>query len=392
MNKLPAGTKVSYIHNYNYPNKIFLGIKLSDIPKSVGLDRNKVTVETTNKGDYVIVGTLGYDEKNNPGTAEQWSLINNILVEEFKNSGSTSQHFVGSKSNEIKGITGGQLVTKGLNQDTETSKSLEDLLLNSTSNPHGLSMSNLKFAVVEGTEENPKNKYVRVDLNDTLYDYKGRPGQVLLYVPDGLGNYVPTPIDPIFWKDIKDDNTGSWGTYLSNLKASLLQEVRNGNKKEAIKKLAELRDMLIFGVGNNIFYNEDFNTLTYQVNGAEVFKIEDAPSFYRALDELNPRVNISLSVLRSNPSFYSRLLKTNLAILGTVGSQFYLYPVNNKGDMVKNQPSQTSSKPFVRRNTLSIIYYNDSQYKTDGTNIYDYKGNHLNDSKLEQEIESVLGI
>ena len=392
MNKLPAGTKVSYIHNPNYPNKIFLGIKLSDIPKSVGLDRNKVTVETTNEGDYVIVGTLGYDEKNNPGTAEQWSLINNILVEEFKNSGSTSQHFVGSKSNEIKGITGGQLVTKGLNQDTETSKSLEDLLLNSTSNPHGLSMSNLKFAVVEGTAENPKNKYVRVDLNDTLYDYKGRPGQVLLYVPDGLGNYVPTPIDPIFWKDIKDDNTGSWGTYLANLKASLLQEVRNGNKKEAIKKLAELRDMLIFGVGNNIFYNEDSNTLTYQVNGAEVFKIDDAPSFYKALDELNPRVNISLSVLRSNPSFYSRLLKTNLAILGTVGSQFYLYPVNNKGDMVKNQPSQTSSKPFVRRNTLSIIYYNDSQYKTDGTNIYDYKGNHLNDSKLEQEIESVLGI
>lgn len=392
MNKLPAGTKVSYIHNYNYPNKIFLGIKLSDIPKSVGIDRNKVTVETTNEGDYVIVGTLGYDEKNNPGTAEQWSLINNILVEEFKNSGSTSQHFVGSKSNEIKGITGGQLVNKGLNQDTETSKSLEELLLNSVSNPHGLSISNLKFAVVEGTTENPKNKYVRVDLNDTLYDYKGRPGQVLLYVPDGLGNYVPTPIDPIFWKDIKGDNTGSWGTYLSNLKASLLQEVRNGNKKEAIKKLAELRDMLIFGVGNNIFYNEDSNTLTYQINGAEVFKIEDAPSFYRALDELNPRVNISLSVLRSNPSFYSRLLKTNLAILGTVGSQFYLYPVNNKGDMVKNQPSQTSSKPFVRRNTLNIIYYNDGQYKTDGTNIYDYKGNHLNDSRLEQEIESVLGI
>ena len=118
-------------------------------------------------------------------------------------------------------------------------------------------MENLREILNNFTEQDYLNKTVNLHIHTTC--------------SDGLGNYVPTPIDPIFWKDIKDDNTGSWGTYLSNLKASLLQEVRNGNKKEAIKKLAELRDMLIFGVGNNIFYNE---TIYY------IKIVPICPSFY----------------------------------------------------------------------------------------------------------------
>ena len=396
LHKVPKDAKIRYIYNEDFPNTILLGISVSYIPNIV--DRNKMTVVTastksSNKTeDFVIIGTLGY-ESNDSEMANQWSLIKNKLLKEREESITVPAiHFVSSFYNEIKDISGGQLVTRLVEQTEEKHSYLEDLLNRDISNPHNLTINDIKFAVVEGTEEDPKYVYIRVNSNDILYETKGRPGQVIMYIPDAKGAYVPTIIDPIFWKDLK--RAHNWSGYLRDTITNLYNTINLGNKDAAKKAVAELRDILIFGEGNNIFYNEDSNTLKYQINGQETFTIDtkDSNSLYPVLNILNPRINIATSVLRSNPGIYSDVITTNLAILGTVGAQFYLHPVDNESNMVKTQPVQTTPKPNIQRNSLSVLYYNDSQYKTDGTNVYDYKGNDILDSKLEQELLTILGI
>ena len=396
LHKVPKDAKIRYIYNEDFPNTILLGISTSYLSNI--LDRNKMTVvpcsvkSSDKTEEFVIIGTLGYESKDTE-IAAQWSIIKSKLLQEREESSTDpAMHFVSSFYNEVKDISGGQLVTRLLEQTEEKHSYLEDLLNRDYSNPHGLTINDIKFAVVEGTEEDPKYVYVRVNSNDILYETKGRPGQVIMYVPDAKGAYVPTIIDPIFWKNLK--RAHNWSAYLRDLVSNLYNTINSDNKDAAKKAIAELRDALIFGAGNNIFYNEDNNTLKYQVNGQETFTIDtkDLNSFYQALNVLNPRINIATSVLRSNPGIYSDVITTNLAILGTVGAQFYLHPVDSEGNMVKTQPAQTTPKPNIQRNSLSILYYNDSQYKTDGTNVYDYKGNPLLDSKLEQELLTILGI
>lgn len=374
-------TPVHYLHNNEFPNIVFLGMKYSDVQDI--MPRNKVDIVSTNEGNFVLIGTLGY-ESSREGTKEQFETISNILKSEHTEGG----WYASSLTNRIKDITAGCRV-KQTTEDSETKvRDLAEMLTpNNPRNPFNLTIDDIKWMVVEGTEIAPKEKTIPDEYFPAYTVKNKRPGQVYMYIPSANGTYIPVYMEPIFYMEL--DQTSPLNKEIERLTKILASHDSSMEDKKSAK--VQLDNLLIFSSPNRIHLNDeqnkfDSNTLYVTKNG-EVIKVLDYTKktgtwedLYELIKQLNPRVNLSINILTNNPSIYlkSGVLKTDIAMLGTVNSSFFVYPIKDDGDFRVNKLKEPSDK-YIQGTTKNRVYLNGKYVYYDGYIFTDSSGNKIED-------------
>lgn len=378
-------TPIHYLHNIDQDNILFLGIEYSKVESIIPRDRCTV-VEGHDGKSYVLVGTLGW-ESSRAGTKD---MFDSLLAEtkSERQEGVTDEWVVNTKhTNRIKDISGGATVKQTLSDDEPHVRDLSELLV-PTRNPYGLSIDDLGWVVVEGTEEKPTMKPVNTDLSNVYKIKGGRPGQVYILIPASNGKMIPIYMEAVFYQELEDDNILS--KEIDRLLAILADtEVTTQDKKSAI---GQLNDLLIFSRPNQIHYNDeaskyDANTIYITRNGIPVKVIDfdegtgSLQDLKEAVKSINPRVNLSTTNLERNPQLYleSGVLRTDIALLGTVNSKFFLYPIDSDNDWVENKPHKATKVDYSP--TIKERVYLDGKYVYyDGSKFTDEKGRTVEDS------------
>lgn len=378
-------TPIHYLHNVDQDNILFLGIEYSKVESIIPRDRCTV-VEGHDGKSYVLVGTLGW-ESSRAGTKD---MFDSLLAEtkSERQEGTTDEWVVNTKhTNRIKDISGGATVKQTLSDDEPHVRDLSELLVPAR-NPYGLSIDDLGWIVVEGTEEKPTMKPVNADLSNVYHIKGGRPGQVYMLIPASNGKMIPIYMEAVFYQELEDDNILS--KEIDRLLAILADtETTTQDKKSAI---GQLNDLLIFSRPNQIHYNDeaskyDANTIYITRNGVPVKVIDfdegtgSLQNLKEAVKSVNPRVNLSTTNLERNPQLYleSGVLRTDIALLGTVNSKFFLYPTDSDNNWVENKPHKATRVDYS--SSIKERVYLDGKYVYyDGSKFTDEKGRTVEDS------------
>lgn len=366
-------TPIYYLHNSEQENAIFLAVRYSDVESIIPRDKAKKVVKGQDGETYLLVGTLGYDEAYRKGTKDMYfTVLNNLKGESHTPEGWSvdTEH-----TNRIKDITPGDTVKQAIgdyksadkdNLNETKHRSLDELLNDPNRNPYNLRLEDLSWTVIEGNKEDGlKRKVINGDPSK-IYGIKGgEPGQVYLNIPASNGKFIPIYMETLFLDELAEDTP-----LMDEIKrlVGILADQSNTmqDKKSAI---ANLKDLLLFSKGiNQIHLNDeknkvDSNTIYITRNG-EALKIIDfkegtgtAQDLLDAIVSINPRINISTSQLDRDPQIYldSGVLITDRAILGTVNSKFYVFPVNSEGEYVENKPFKGTGKTYDASTRSMII-------------------------------------
>lgn len=379
--KTDKKTPIHYLHSNEFQNVVFLGMKYSDVQDV--MPRDQVDIVSTNDGDYVVVGTLGW-ESSREGTQEQFNTILDILHSEHTGDG----WYASTQTNRVKDMTAGAVVKQAPGDTMDRVRDLAEMLTpNNFRNPFNLTIDDIKWMIVEGTEEKPKPITIPDESFPSFGVNGARPGQVYMYIPSANGTYIPVYMEPIFYMEL--ELTTPLNMTIERLIKNLAsQDVTMEDRKRAI---TNLKNLLVFSKPNDIHLNEednkfDPNTLYITRNG-EAIKVIDYSEgtgtwedLYELLKQINPRVNLSIPVLTSNPSIYlrSKVLKTDVAMLGTANSSFFVYPVNSEGEYVENK----SHKAALTDTTGAVktrVYLNGQYIYYDGNKFTDAGGNEVED-------------
>lgn len=370
-------TEIHYIKR-NEDTLIFLGIKKSDITDIdlTNYATMSVTDEKGNIEEYIICGTLGYFPSNTDEKSLSQSSFE-VINRKFEESSLPQQkdvyYTLSSITNRVKDITGGIIPI------SENKTQISDIATIIKKSP-----KDLKWGIIMEQE----NKFINVSDKERTLLYNlpiGEKGQVYLFIPNAKGEYIPTFIETNFFNAL-NQNTELFKVISDYIK-TLISSKEEKSKVEAI---ANLKDLLIFGT-NEIFYDSKNNKISYHKITSEYAEITDLNidseedsynKILKVLQELNPRVNILASLLSSQPELYvnSGILTTNIIKDRAVGASFFLYPVDNDGNFIKNKMPRRDTGNYI---TASKKYYylNGQKIGFDGTYFYNSEGNRLTDQE-----------
>lgn len=373
--KVQDRTAIHYLKDEKHPDVIFLGIKYSEVEDIIPADEIKRKVTPQDGQDYIIVGTLGWDGLRE-GTKDMYDTILDSFEGNEYNDGWTinTEH-----TNRIKDIEEGFKVSHVGNEEVRL-EDLKDLLASPSRNPRRLTIDDFSWTVIEGTDEHPTRKIINGD-PATVHSIQsgGLPGQVYLNIPTSNGKSIPVAIETLSLSELQK------GTPLDDEITRLVGIIADTNNTMQDKKaaIASLNDLVIFAPGINQLHvnDESFdqapNTIAITKNGQSStvidFNIGEGLNAEELLAEvigLNPRINLSTSVLDRDPSIYlnSGVLQTDIAVVSTVGSRFFVYPVDDEGNYVENKPFKGTGKVYDSsvRNKIYIggkaVYYDGNKF------------------------------
>lgn len=396
-------TPIYYVRSTENPNIVFLAVNTENIDNNVWGDSAKTSMLniTHNNKSYKIIGTLGYSSALGTVKDSYQKIYDNLNTIEASaidtNSGKAIYAIDTEHTNRIKWQSDGFIVNRNL-EDKETKvRELSDLLDDPNRNPLALTFSDLGWIVVEGTEDKPTLKTFNTD-NKEYYNVAGRPGQVYMLIPTTNGKYVPVYMNTPFFKELDK------ATPLYTEIRKVIEDLATGSIEDKKYAIARLNDLLIFSRANQIHLNDDSytkdpNTIYTTTNGV-VTKIadfkDDSPinveDILNAIELLNPRINISTTILNKPDeakSLYldSGVLQTDIAMLHTVGSTFYVYPTDDSLNWRENKIPAKKDNYKEGSPIKRIIYLNGNYVRVeekDGAYIfYNKDGQELDDSKGE---------
>ena len=378
-------TPIHYLHTTAQPKAIFLGVEYSKVSDVIPMDVAKKLVKAQDGKEYLIVGSLGW-ERARSGTEEMY----NGVLESFEGNEYTDEGWTVNTehTNRIKDIEAGYTVKQTLSDSKAEVRDLRDLLA-SERNPHGLQLEDLSWTVIEGTEEAPTRKVINGEVGDTYAVKGGKPGQVYLNIPASNGKLIPVYMETMGLSELEED------TPLYKEVARLVSILADPDATMQDKKSAmgNLNDLLIFAPKlNQLHVNDESykyapNTITITKDGQTRTVIDfdegtgiDADELLQEVIALNPRINLSTTVLSRDPHLYleSGVLKTDIALLGTVNSRFFTYPIDSNGEYVKNKPFSGIGKTYDT-STRNRIYVGGKYVYYDGNKFTDVNGEVIDD-------------
>lgn len=397
--------KVHYMSIEGRPNDVFLVIPYTDNVKKViptgSYGANNI--KHTSKGDYLIVGVLGYYyTPGNEALKEGHNHIKEQLAKEKNSSNDTNRFFVGdSETNSIYDVAPGSVVRKYENEEKTTDSDVSKLLQDKKSNPYNLTPKGLTWGIVEGDSDGLYMKYINADKKVIVAPKEKKyAGKVYLFIPDGAGHYVPLYITPKVYNDNFDH---------SYIEKTVKDIINSTNDVERAKNINILRSQLLFSYGNNIYFNNDpkasdYNTIKYRIantaqegfidfrDSSTQTKEEQEKLLNSMLSAINPRINISTSILAKKPEIYlnSGLITTGTRVLGTVNTQAYLYPIDKNGKPIESfHAVSQDNEVTVKQRATTTLYVNNSIVYYDGKNYYDKNKNIITDDTLLNQIKDI---
>jgi hypothetical protein len=307
-------------------------------------------VVTANGKQYLIIGSAGFAPANKAqaDSYRQHLQEDKVLRKQYFDANPSERFWVNTnKHTNIQSATAGRLVRQ-LATDSEIQiRSISELLSDPQRNPKGLSIEDLKW----GIQYEGKFATVNVSERNVVYapsDGASNLGSVFLLVESANGNYVPAYIRPLRMSELSDGK-------LKNQINDLVNELTSTDHARRLAAVNKLRLSLnLTKEGDWILVGTpDKPSVSIQRNGQilRTFNLADAnfdrTMFLESIGELDPRVNITTSVLsdRSQLEMYDEAgaLTTDLAKLGTSGASYNIYAMDADGNPIITAPVESSA-------------------------------------------------
>ena len=377
-----------------------LCVEYTDAVKKVHKE-DRGGVITANGKKYLIIGSLGFNKFNRAqGDAYRSALaLGKERFEYFKQNPSERFYVSPIGHTEIEQMTSGRIVREMIGDKETKVRPITELLSDAKRNPKGLKLEDLKWGIMyeDGLH------YVNISERNTVYpprDTQSNLGAVFLLMEAANGNYIPVAIAPTMLSDLHE---GSLKSQLNEL-FNELTSVKYSDRRQAINKLVQLLNLN--SEGDNILIGKEDSPTISTVKGGTVlrtFNLKD-PNFSRidlisAIEELNPRVNITLSTL-SDPvqlRMYAEAgaLNTDIAKLNTSNASYTVYAMDGNGNPIKTTPVENHSTNLKTNSDLEkadykkkhSVYYKGLQYREKKGKWYDVNWKEVKDPVLLNQIK-----
>lgn len=376
-------------------------------------DDNGGVIESQGK-KYLVIGVAGYRNGNfaqqslynvlwNPvsptsrnSKGEPFGLMIKPKKEFFETHPNERFYVNESFSTEIVpySLIPGYIVKQGLNDSNTEFRSVRELLADKERNPMGYDMQSVAWGIQELT----KFLTIGAFVDDVMVPRNTirNAGSAFVLMPAGNGKMVPSYLKVLKYNEMRDGA-------LKDKVEGLLQNVVSPDYVTRYQAVIDL---------SNIFYfDKEGDTILLRKNKAELSLVHDGivqktfvldsnfdrAEFMKAMEDMNPRINITARVLQSQELLKeydeAGALMTDAAIFGTAGSSYSIYGLDGEGNMLKpEQPVNEASKTtvnsdFKNENKSQVIYKH--QYYTyrvdDG--MYYLNGKPITDEKMIRQLE-----
>lgn len=391
----------------DYDNSINKGIT------AIHNDDNGGVIESQGK-KYLVIGVAGYRNGNfaqqslynvlwNPisptsrnSNGEPFGLMIKPKKEFFETHPNERFYVNESLSTEIVpySLIPGYIVKQGLNDSNTEFRSVRELLADKERNSMGYDMQSVAWGIQELT----KFLTIGAFVDDVMVPRNTirNAGSAFVLMPAGNGKMVPSYLKVLKYNEMRDGA-------LKDKVEGLLQNVVSPDYATRYQAVIDL---------SNIFYfDKEGDTILLRKNKAELSLVHDGivqktfvldsnfdrTEFMKAMEDMNPRINITARVLQSQELLKeydeAGALMTDAAIFGTAGSSYSIYGLDGEGNMLKpEQPGNEASKTtvnsdFKNENKSQVIYKH--QYYTyrvdDG--MYYLNGEPITDEKMMKQLE-----
>ena len=391
----------------DYDNSINKGIT------AIHNDKNGGVIESNGK-KYLVIGVAGFAKKNfaqkslydvltNPisptyknSTGEPLGLIIKPRKEFFDTHPNERFYVNESLSTEIVpySLIPGYIVKQGLNDSNTEFRSVKELLADKERNPMGYDMQSVAWGIQELT----KFLTVGTSVDNVMVPRNTirNAGSAFVFIPAGNGKLIPSYLKVLKYNEMKDG-------VLNDRVDRLLQDVVAPDYVKRYQAVMDLCNIFHFDKeGDNILLKKTKAEVSLVHDGKvqKTFTLDsnfDRMEFMKAIEDMNPRVNITARVLQSQKLLKeydeAGALMTDIAMFGTAGSSYSIYGLDGEGNMLKSeQPVNETLKTvknsdFKNENKSQVIYKHQYYTRREDDGMYYLNGEPITDEKLIKQLD-----
>lgn len=380
----------------DYDNNINKGIT------AIHDDANGGVIECNGK-KYLIIGTAGYGNRNVSKLALYDMLWNPYISgglnlkkqrKQFFDAHPSERFYVNENlSTEIvpASLIPGYIVRQTENDNNSEFRSVRELLSDNARNPMHYDLDSVAW----GIQERSKFLVVGTSLDKVMIprDPMGNLGSAFVLMPASNGKMVPSYLKVLKYNEMRD---GSLKDKINNL----LQEVTSPNYKTRLNAVIGLSKIFYFDKeGDTILLrkNRDEISLVHDGKVQKTFVLNDnfdRSEFIQNIQDMNPRINITASILRDVPTLMeydeAGALMTDAALFGTVGSSYSIYGLDGDGKMVKPEsptndiPKSSNNSDFKNGDKSQVIFKH--QYYREVNGVFSLNGEIITDETTLKQL------
>lgn len=368
----------------DYDNSINKGIT------AIHDDTNGGVIESNGK-KYLIIGTAGYGNRNASKLALYDMLWNPYISgglnlkkqrKQFFDSHPNERFYVNENlSTEIvpASLIPGYIVRQAENDNNSEFRSVRELLSDNARNPMHYDLDSVAW----GIQERNKFLVVGTSLDKVMVprDPMGNLGSAFVLMPASNGKMVPSYLKVLKYNEMRDGS-------LKDKINTLLQEVTSPNYKTRLNA--------VIGLSKIFYFNKEGDTILLRKNRNEISLVHDGKvqktfvlndnfdraEFMQNIQDMNPRINITASILRDVPALMeydeAGALMTDAALFGTVGSSYSIYGLDGDGKMIKPEsptndiPRSDNNSDFKNGDKSQVIFKH--QYYREVNGVFSLNG------------------
>lgn len=412
---MAVAPKMNATNDYHMKSHLMLVLDYDDsINKgitSIHDDANGGVFESHGK-KYLVVGTVGYGNRNankfalyqtlwNYDSSKPTGIVRQGMIPYFKENPSERFYVNDNITTEVVpySLIQGYRVKQLTTDESPFEGSISKLLADKERNPYGYTMDTMAWGIQEASQfmivgvsldevRIPRNKWANL-------------GRAFALVHASNGKRFPIYLKPLFYQEMKD------GALKEEINA-LLQDVTHveADKQKGAevrtKAINRLCSIFFFSPEGDAIYTGKSRDVIYMYHDGEQiaeFNLDssfDRNKFLSKLWDMNPRINITGSVL-ANTKILAKYdeagaLDTDVAMLGTAGSYFDIYPVDGEGKMIvqekpQNPVSASASDSDYRNTKRSQVPYRNQFYTVTDTGEYYLYGKPITDEKIIRQLD-----
>lgn len=381
----------------DYDNSINKGITV------IHDDTNGGVIESNGK-KYLIIGTAGYGNRNTSKLALYDMLWNPYISgglnlkkqrKQFFDAHPSERFYVNKNLNtEIipASLIPGYIVRQTENDNNSEFRSVRELLSDNARNPMHYDLDSVAW----GIQERSKFLVVGTSLDKVMVprDPMGNLGSAFVLMPASNGKLVPSYLKVLKYNEMREGS-------LKDKINTLLQEVTSPNYKTRLNA--------VIGLSKIFYFDKEGDTILLRKNRDEISLIHDGKvqktfvlndnfdraEFMQNIQDMNPRINITASVLRDIPTLMeydeAGALMTDAALFGTVGSSYSIYGLDGDGKMIKPEspindiPRSDNNSDFKNGDKSQVIFKH--QYYREVNGVFSLNGEIVTDEAILKQLK-----
>lgn len=381
----------------DYDNSINKGIT------AIHDDVNGGVIESNGK-KYLIIGTAGYGNRNASKLALYDMLWNPYISgglnlkkqgKQFFDVHPSERFYVNENlSTEIvpASLIPGYIVRQTESDNNSEFRSVRELLSDNARNPMHYDLDSVAW----GIQERSKFLVVGASLDKVMVprDPMGNLGSAFVLMPASNGKMVPSYLKVLKYNEMRDGS-------LKDKINTLLQEVTSPNYKTRLNAVIGLSKIFYFDKeGDTILLrkNRDEISLVHDGKVQKTFVLNDnfdRADFMQNIQDMNPRINITASILRDIPTLMeydeAGALMTDAALFGTVGSSYCIYGLDGDGKMIKPEsptndiPKSSNNSDFKNGDKSQVIFKH--QYYREVNGVFSLNGEIITDEATLKQLK-----